>query len=203
MRQCTLGTGVWHHAWLHRARRDRISHARFVEWRFGWAREWRPLGQDSKSCSGKGAGSGREIRRHLQGRLFGVHAQPLSAGNWHTNAALDVAKGLPYPRLCDRSGCLAYTLAPVFVRGVPAMPPCGYRPAAVDGVRAFLNDNLDYFVELYSRRGCSIEEALASEHREIASIRAGRRGGAWSAKVVEVNQLFYDRLAARAPSTWE
>ena len=82
------------------------------------------------------------------------------------------------------------------------MPPCGYRPTAVDGMKAFLLDNLDYFVELYSRQGLTVHEALTKEFDEITRIRGGARGGAWSAKIVEINQLFYDRLAARGPQGW-
>src|SRR5258708_1092625 len=83
------------------------------------------------------------------------------------------------------------------------MPPCGYRPTAVDGIKSFLTDNLRYFIELYRGRGLSIEQALAKENREIADIRGGRRGGEWSAAIVEINQLFYDRLADRSPATWQ
>src|SRR5689334_765535 len=83
------------------------------------------------------------------------------------------------------------------------MPPCGYRPTAVEGIQTFLDDNLRYFIELYSRRGVSVAEALASEANEISRIRAGVRGGEWSERVVEINQLFYEKLAARAPESWE
>lgn len=82
------------------------------------------------------------------------------------------------------------------------MPPCGYRPPAVDGLQEFLGDNLAYFIELYRARGLSVEEALASEDEEISRIRSGARGGAWSARAVELNHLFYQQLAAAKPRSW-
>lgn len=82
------------------------------------------------------------------------------------------------------------------------MPPCGYRGAAVDGLDAFLSDNLQYFIELYRGRGLTIAAALASEAKEIDLIRSGARGGPWSTRAVELNDQFYKLLADAQPQTW-
>lgn len=82
------------------------------------------------------------------------------------------------------------------------MPPCGYRPPAVESIRWFLVDNLDYFVELYTGRAFLIDEALEAESNEIAKIRGGDRGGVWSRIVVEINAEFYRQLKSRRPSSW-
>lgn len=83
------------------------------------------------------------------------------------------------------------------------MPPCGYRNPAIDGIAQFLLDNLEYFIELYTEKGMSIENAIATEFGEIARIRNGVRGGAWSAIVVEINERFYSLLLNEQPSNWE
>lgn len=83
------------------------------------------------------------------------------------------------------------------------MPPCGYRSVAVESIRRFLIDNLEYFIELYTRRDISISEALESEAMEIDRIRRGERGGTWSKLVVELNSRFYAQLRAERPSSWE
>ena len=83
------------------------------------------------------------------------------------------------------------------------MPPCGYRPPAIDGMRRFMADNLEYFVALYRPQGLTVAQALAVERGEIARIREGERGGPWSATVVELNARFYDCLQRAAISSWD
>lgn len=82
------------------------------------------------------------------------------------------------------------------------MPPCGYRPPAVESVRWFMMDNLDYFIDLYEARGITVAEALSAESSEIDGIRRGERGGVWSKIVVELNAEFYKQLRASNPRTW-
>lgn len=82
------------------------------------------------------------------------------------------------------------------------MPPCGYRPPAVESIRWFMMDNLEYFIELYEGRGVTVKQALATESCEIARIRQGERGGLWSKIVVELNAEFYSQLRAKCPNVW-
>lgn len=83
------------------------------------------------------------------------------------------------------------------------MPPCGYRPPAINGMGQFLADNLAYFIELYRPQGLTPSQAMDREEREIAAIRAGARGGPWSASVVLANLEFYRQLRLRAPQSWD
>lgn len=83
------------------------------------------------------------------------------------------------------------------------MPPCGFRSHAVESIRSFLLDNLEYFIDLYAGRELSILEALESEMMEIDNIRRGGRGGSWSRLVVELNSRFYDELKAQRPQSWD
>ncbi len=82
------------------------------------------------------------------------------------------------------------------------MPPCGYRPPAILGVRQFLADNLAYFIELYQPRGLTPGEAIEIELAEIARIQEGQRGGPWSASVVPANAEFYKQLRTRNVADW-
>lgn len=83
------------------------------------------------------------------------------------------------------------------------MPPCGYRPVAVQGIESFFADNLRYFRELYEPQEISPLEALQRERAEIESIRSGERGGRWSTVVVGLNEEFYQKLAKAAPVNWD
>lgn len=83
------------------------------------------------------------------------------------------------------------------------MPPCGYRPLAVESIRCFLLDNLDYFIDLYLNRGLSLIDALKSEADEIEKIRQGKRGSTWSRIVVELNAEFYSQLSSKQLKNWD
>lgn len=82
------------------------------------------------------------------------------------------------------------------------MPPCGYRAPAVNGLTVFLRDNLSFFIELHRGRGDTIAQAFADEAREIEEISSRARGGPWSACAVELNRMFYAKLAQAEPQDW-
>jgi hypothetical protein len=83
------------------------------------------------------------------------------------------------------------------------MPPCGYRPPAVESIRWFLSDNLDYFIELHGSEGVTVEEALVAEAAEISKIMRGERGGRWAKIVVLLNAEFYSQLREKRPARWD